>query len=85
MLAVIIPTVWLTIAMFVVMLCRMAARSDASAIGARLVGQHASAAPATITSLSRRPQRELAGACRARPTRRSYSPQRASHCGRQRA
>jgi hypothetical protein len=85
MLAVIIPTVWLAVAMFVVMLCRMAARSDASAarLGACLVEEHASAAPVTIT-LGRRPQPWRSGSCRVRP-RRSYIPQCASHGGRQRA
>ncbi|HEY4451186.1 MAG TPA: hypothetical protein VGN13_06285 [Solirubrobacteraceae bacterium] len=86
MLAVIIPTVWLAVAMFFVTLCRMAARGDASET-TRADAREGQRPPAfvTITSLTRLSQRDPASACRARPARRVYAPQRAAHGGRQHA
>jgi hypothetical protein len=87
MLAVIIPTVWLAAAMFVVTLCRMASRSDESSarLGDGLLAEHGSPAPLRIALLSPPQDREPARPCQARPTRRTYTHQRALHGGRQRA
>jgi hypothetical protein len=93
MLAVIIPTVWLAVAMFFVILCRMAARADAGHTPAAI-----SHAPATITlherlspasallpPASRLRHRDPLTSCRTRPARRMRVAQGAPHGGRSRS
>jgi hypothetical protein len=85
MLAVIIPTVWLTIALLFVALCRMAARGDASAARADARGLDVLPAGATLMAApSRLRRRDTATPCRARGARPAQAPQRVLHGGRQR-
>jgi hypothetical protein len=87
MLVIIIPAVWLTVALFFVALCRMAARGDADAV---LADAHrheefgALRVPTQPLPRARLRRLDTAPPCRARTPRRAPAPQRAAHGGRQR-
>jgi hypothetical protein len=86
MLAVIIPTVWLAVALFFVGLCRMAARGDTSAAStgpARLEDLTASRAltPQPAPSRLRRPA--SVSPCRTASPARAHAFLRSPHGGRQ--
>ena len=86
MLAVIIPTVWLAVAMFFVILCRMAARADASHAPATIaLDQRLSPASALLPPASRLRHRNPATPCRTHPVRRMRVAQGALHGGRPRS
>jgi hypothetical protein len=87
MLAVIIPTVWLAVALFFVALCRMAARGDASTAPVIVRGlDELSTSSGTMPALAPVRLRRLhtATPCRSRTARRAQAPRRAPHSGRQR-
>jgi hypothetical protein len=93
MLAVIIPTVWLAVAMFFVILCRMAARADASHAPATIahapttIALHERLSPtsALLPPTSRLRNREPLTSCRTRPARRLRVVPGAAHGGRPRS
>jgi hypothetical protein len=87
MLAVIIPTVWLAIALFFLALCRMAARGDESraAPGPRVLAQAPPLRTVTLAPSSRLHRRYSTTPCRTAGARTvSRAPLRAAHGARQR-
>jgi hypothetical protein len=85
-LAILIPTIWLVLAAFFVLLCRMAARGDEDIAASSPPMARITVSPRGSFVISQPARRRIAATgCRTAGARRPFVSERTAHSGRQRS